>query len=109
MSTTEVRQYQTVDGRIPVAMWLDHLHDRAARTRILARIDRLTEGLRGDWKSLRGGIYELRIDYGPGYRVYYAQDGAKLILLLCAGTKRTQANDIEKAREYWKDYETRSA
>lgn len=109
MSAIEIRQYQTVDGRIPVIAWLDHLHDRAARARILARIDRLTEGLRGDWKSLRGGIYELRIDWGPGYRVYYAQDGAKLILLLCGGMKRTQASDIEKAREYWKDYETRNA
>jgi putative addiction module killer protein len=96
-------------GISPIKPRPHHLRDRTARTRILARIDRLTEGLRGDWKSLRGGIYELRIDYGPGYRVYYAQDGAKLILLLCAGTKRTQANDIEKAREYWKEYETRSA
>ena len=60
-------------------------------------------------KLFRGGIYELRIDHGPGYRVYYAQDGAKLILLLCAGTKRTQTKDIEKAREYWKEYENRSA
>jgi putative addiction module killer protein len=109
MATVEVRQYQTVDGRIPVAAWLDHLDDRTARARILARIDRLSEGLRGDCKSLRGGIYELRIDYGPGYRVYYAQDVAKLILLLCAGTKRTQTKDIEKAREYWKEYENRSA
>jgi putative addiction module killer protein len=72
-------------------------------------MDRLNEGLRGDWKNLGGGIYELRVDYGPGYRVYYAQDGATVILLLCGGTKRTQANDIEKARAYWKDYKTRSA
>jgi len=71
-------------------------------------MDRLSEGLRGDWKSLGGGIYELRVDHGPGYRVYYAQDGATVILLLCAGTKRTQANDIEKARAYWKDHKTRS-
>jgi putative addiction module killer protein len=109
MAALEIRQYQTGDGRIPVADWLDNLRDRAARLRVLARMDRLTEGLRGDWKSLGGGIYELRVDYGPGYRVYYAQDGTVVILLLCGGTKRTQANDIEKARAYWKDYKTRSA
>jgi putative addiction module killer protein len=109
MAALEIRQYQTGDGRIAVADWLDNLRDRAARLRVLARMDRLTEGLRGDWKSLGGGIYELRVDYGPGYRVYYAQDGTLMILLLCGGTKRTQANDIEKARAYWKDYKTRSA
>src|ERR1700754_243116 len=108
MAIVEVRQYQTVDGHAPVAEWLDKLRDRAARIRILARLDRLTENLRGDWKSLGGGICELRVDCGPGYRVDYAQDGIALILLLCGGTKRTQANDIEKAREYWKDYKNRS-
>ncbi len=55
-----------------------------------------------------GGVYELRVDYGPGYRIFYAQDGVTLILLLCGGTKRTQAKDIEKAHAYWKDYKARS-
>ena len=109
MAALEIRQYQTRNGKIPVAEWLDNLRDRAARFRVLARMDRLTEGLRGDWKSLGGGIYELRVDHGPGYRVYYAQDGTTVILLLCGGTKRTQANDIEKARAYWKDHKARSA
>lgn len=109
MAPLEIRQYQTRDGTIPVTDWLDNLRDRAARFRVLARMDRLTEGLRGDWKSLGGGIYELRVDHGPGYRVYYAHDGTTVILLLCGGTKRTQANDIEKARAYWKDYKARSA
>jgi putative addiction module killer protein len=108
MATIEVRQYQAVDGRIPVAEWLDGLRDRAARHRIVARLDRLTEDLRGDWKSVGGGVYELRVDYGPGYRVYYAQDGVTLILLLCGGIKRTQDKDIEKAHAYWKDYKARS-
>ena len=74
----------------------------------LAPEDELTENLCGDWKSVGGGINELRLDYGPGYRVYYAQDGVTLILLLCGGTKRTQDKDIEKAHAYWKDYKARS-
>jgi putative addiction module killer protein len=107
MPNVKVLQYQTIDGRMPIAAWLHNLRDRAARIRIVARLDRLTEGLFGDWKSLGGGIFELRVGYGAGYRVYYAHSGASLILLLCAGTKRTQANDIEKARAYWKDYKSR--
>ena len=107
MATTEVRQYQTVQGRVPVAEWLAGLRDSKARQRVVARLDRLTEGLRGDWKSLGGGVYELRVDYGAGYRVFYGQDGATLILLLCGGTKRTQDSDIEKAHAYWKDYKAR--
>ncbi|HEY4210145.1 MAG TPA: type II toxin-antitoxin system RelE/ParE family toxin [Steroidobacteraceae bacterium] len=87
--------------------WLERLRDRAARLRIVARLDRLTEGLRGDWRSVGGGVYELRVDYGPGYRVFYGQDGDALILLLCGGTKRTQDSDIEKAHAYWKDYKAR--
>jgi putative addiction module killer protein len=108
MAAIEVRRYQTTAGRIPVSDWLDGLRDRAARLRIVARLDRLTENLRGDWKSVGGGVCELRVDYGPGYRVYYAQDGVSLILLLCGGTKRKQDKDIEKAHEYWKDYKARA-
>jgi len=71
--------------------WLSDLRDSAARARIVARLDRLKAGLRGDWKSVGEGVCELRIDYGPGYRVYYAQDGDALIILLCGGDKRSQA------------------
>ncbi len=107
--TLRVLRYQTADGRRPLAEWLDALADREARSRIVARLDRLNAGLFGDWKSVGGGVCELRIDHGPGYRVYYAQDGNTLILLLCGGTKRTQANDIEKAHAYWKDYKARTS
>jgi putative addiction module killer protein len=103
----EVRQYQTADGGVPLSKWLDGLRDGRARARIVARIDRLSVGLLGDWRSVGDGVCELRIDYGPGYRVYYGQDGEALILLLCGGDKRTQAKDIEKAHGYWKDYKTR--
>jgi putative addiction module killer protein len=104
-----VLQYQTVNGRTPLGEWLDSLADRQARTRILGRLDRLSAGLLGDWKSVGGGVCELRVDHGPGYRVYYGQDGNTLILLLCGGTKGTQAKDIEKAHAYWKDYKARSS
>jgi putative addiction module killer protein len=108
MSAVEIRQYQTVDGRIPVAEWLDSLRDGVARARIVARLDRLSAGLRGDWKRVGGGVSELRIDHGPGYRVYYAQDRDTVILLLCGGDKRSQGRDIERAHAYWKDYKARS-
>lgn len=105
--TVEVRYYQTVHGRRPVAEWLNRLQDGVARARIVARLDRLAAGLFGDWKIVGDGVYELRIDHGPGYRVYYGQDGNSLILLLCGGEKRTQVKDIKTAHAYWKDYKAR--
>jgi putative addiction module killer protein len=108
MATIEVRRYQTTEGAVPVTQWLDSLRDPEARARIVARIDRLQIGLPGDWRNLGGGVCELRVDYGPGYRLYYAQEGSTLILLLCGGDKRTQTKDIERAHAYWKDYKARS-
>ena len=61
----------------------------------------------GDYRSVGEGVYELRIDYGPGYRVYFGQVGTTIVLLLCGGDKSTQAADIRKAKEYWTDYEKR--
>ena len=107
MDTIEVRQYQTADGRIPFAEWLADLRDLRAKRAIVARITRMQAGNRGDWKALGAGVFELRIDAGPGYRVYCGQDGATLVLLLCAGDKRTQTKDIDHARDYWKDYQAR--
>jgi putative addiction module killer protein len=73
----------------------------------VARIDRLKAGLLGDWKLVGDVVFELRIDVGPGFRIYYGQDGKLLILLLCGGDKRTQTKDIEYAKTYWKDYQAR--
>jgi putative addiction module killer protein len=103
----EVREYQTAEGKTPLTEWLRGLRDGPTSDRIVARLDRLKAGLFGDWKSVGGGICELRIDLGPGYRVYYAQEGKTLILLFCGGDKSTQAKDIETAHAYWKDYKTR--
>lgn len=107
MSTIEIREYQTADGRRPFAEWMTGLHDPRANQRIVARILRMQAGNRGDWKAVGAGMFELRIDYGPGYRVYCGQVGATLVLLLCGGDKRTQAKDIETAHAYWQDYKAR--
>ena len=71
------------------------------------RIDRVAEGNPGDCKFCRESIWELRIDVGPGYRVYYVQAGEEIILLLCGGSKRTQRKDIDRAVDYWNDYRQR--
>jgi putative addiction module killer protein len=86
--------------------WLLNLKDRVARSRILARIDRLALGNPGDVKPVGSGVSEMRIDCGPGYRIYFANRGAVLILLLCGGDKSSQKNDIEKAMRLaseWKE------
>lgn len=79
------------------ATWLERLKDRRARARIQVRVDRLALGLAGDVKPVGGGVSELRVDYGPGYRVYFKQYGLELVLLLIGGDKRTQAKDIQRA------------
>lgn len=84
--------------------WFDRLRDRQARVRIDARISRLSKGNAGDAKSVGSGVSELRIDYGPGYRVYFSRKGKTIILLLCGGDKRTQQADIERAIEIAKHW-----
>ena len=84
--------------------WLDALRDRTGRARILVRIDRLIDGNPGQYRDLTDGVSELKIDFGPGYRVYYAQRGAKLLLLLAGGDKSTQQKDIATAIKLAKDF-----
>jgi putative addiction module killer protein len=84
------------------------LPDRQAQARIAARLERLTAGNFGDCKRVGGGVSELRIDHGPGYRVYFAMIGRACVLLLCGGEKRRQSADIAAAIEYLKDYQRRS-
>ena len=109
MDCIELRVYQRRDGTQPFAVWLSELADRQARARIRTRLDRLALGNLGDCKALDGGVSELRVDWGPGYRVYFARIGAAILLLLCAGDKRTQSQDIERAKTYLADYRARSA
>ena len=79
--------------------WLSNLRDRHAAARVQARIDRLAVGNPGDVRPVGSGISEMRIDYGPGYRVYFMKRGAVIIVLLCGGDKTTQQADIEEAKE----------
>jgi putative addiction module killer protein len=79
--------------------WLRRLKDANALARIVARIRRMEQGNVGDVRSVGAGVTEMRIDYGPGYRVYYMQSEAALVILLCGGDKRTQGQDIRKARD----------
>lgn len=85
--------------------WLDQLRDQAGRARILVRVDRLIHGNPGDHRNLQGGVSELKIDFGPGYRVYDTQRGEQLLLLLVGGDKSSQAKDISKAQQLAKDFE----
>jgi len=89
----EIRRSATFD------VWLANLNDSNARARVAARIDRLRTGNPGDVKPVGSGVSEMRVDYGPGYRVYYAQADPVVYLLLCGGTKATQAADIKRAIE----------
>jgi putative addiction module killer protein len=104
----ELRHYTTTSGKDVFESWLASLKDDQAEARIDARINRLSRGNFGDCKPVGGGVWELRIDYGPGYRVYYAMVGQTCVLLLCGGDKRKQASDIAKAIEYLRDYKQRS-
>ncbi len=88
----EVRQTQGFSA------WLHRLRDANAVARIVARIRRMEQGNPGDARSVGKGILEMRIDYGPGYRVYYLHRGAQIVVLLCGGDKRTQPQDIERAQ-----------
>lgn len=80
------------------AKWIDGLHDIRARARILVRIERLASGNPGDVKAVGEGVSELRINYGPGYRVYFIKQGREIIVLLAGGEKRSQAKDIRTAK-----------
>jgi putative addiction module killer protein len=79
--------------------WLRHLRDANAAARIVGRIRRMEMGNPGDVKSVGRGVLEMRIDYGPGYRVYYARHGEQIVMLLCGGDKRTQQQDIKRAQK----------
>jgi putative addiction module killer protein len=96
--------YETEQGEVPFLEWLDSLRDRASRARIRKRLDRVELGNFGDYKAVGEGVYELRIDCGPGYRIYYGNVGMTIVLLLCGGDKNTQTEDIAQAKQFWNDF-----
>lgn len=104
----EVRHYLSRAGKDVFDDWLSQLADPRAQAKIATRINRLAAGNFGDCKLLRQGLCELRIDWGPGYRVYYAMLGRRCVLLLCGGDKRKQSSDIDRALAHLKDYEERT-
>lgn len=99
--------YQTPEGEEPFTRWYRSLRDVEAVARITRRLDRMEAGNTGDCKAVGEGVLELRVDYGPGYRVYFGQDGDTWVVLLVGGDKRTQAKDIQSAKRYWCDYKER--
>ncbi len=103
-----VEEYVTTDGVNIFRKWLKQLRDAEAYVRISRRLLLLERGGFGDCKPLRGGVWELRIHHGPGYRVYYGMAGNRVVLLLCGGDKRSQTRDIEAATAYFEDYKRRS-
>lgn len=103
-----VLEYITSSGRNPYREWLVKIRDRIAVGIILGRISRLALGHLGDAKAVGAGVLELRIHYGSGYRIYFAWDQDRAILLLAGGEKKTQPMDIKRAQAYWRDYQRRT-
>lgn len=106
--TNVICEYIDAKGNSPYAEWLRNLRDMKARARVMLQVDRMELGLLGDSRPIGAGLSELRIHYGPGFRVYYAKVGARSYLLLCAGDKSSQAGDIKRAKALWKDYRLRN-
>lgn len=98
--------YRHRNGSKPLETWLRRLKDVSTKARIFARIDRLRLGNFGDCRSVGGGVHELRVDHGPGHRIYFGLRGDSVVVLLCGGPKKTQKRDIEKAHRCWKEFKS---
>ncbi len=103
----ELEYYVTGAGKVPFREWLHGLRDVSARAKIRIRLDRVRLGNLGDSRSVGEGVYELKVDYGPGYRVYFANEGERIILLLAGGDKSTQVKDIARAKSFLEDWKER--
>lgn len=106
--TNIINEYTDERGKSPYAGWLGSLRDARAKAKIIMQVDKMELGLFGDAEPIGDGLSELRIHYGPGYRVYFGKEGQTVYLLLCGGDKSTQAKDIKTAKEYWKDHKQRN-
>jgi len=103
----KVRAYTLPDGRSPFDQWLDEI-DESVAGRIMAHVKRMKEGNFGISRQVGGGVMELKVNFGPGYRVYYLRHESTVVILLCAGDKRSQDNDIQRARRFAADYKGRA-
>jgi putative addiction module killer protein len=104
MKLLRIRKFRDNAGKIPFYEWFDNLQNLRAKGRIQIRLDRLSLGLEGDWKTVGDGVRDLRIPEGPGCRVYYAWHDLEIVILLCGGDKATQQRDTETAIRYWRQY-----
>ena len=102
-----IEYYETEDGQRPFQNWLLSMRDKEGRRKIKVRIDRVSLGNFGYCDPVGDGVLELKIDFGPGYRVYFGLVGNKLVILLNGGDKDSQRRDIKTAHEYWADYRRR--
>ncbi len=103
----QVDYYETESGKKPFQEWLLSMKDKEGRRKILARVGRLRAGNFGHCKAVGAGVMELKIDFGPGYRVYLGQSNDTIIILLKGGDKKSQPTDIKTAQAYWADYRRR--
>lgn len=103
----KIRHYLSPSGQDEVTDWLSRLRDRHARISISRRLNRLAGGNFGDHRYCRDGVWELRVDVGAGYRVYYALAGTDIVLLLGGGSKSTQTGDVARACAHWQDWQQR--
>jgi len=102
----EVKEYEDLKSKSPFGDWLNDLDPQTA-AKVTTAITRLSLG---NWSNVKGagkGVFEYKIDYGPGYRIYFGKDGPDLVILLAGGTKRRQSADIQKAQKFWVDYKKR--
>lgn len=106
MDITEriVKEFITKNGKNPFRNWVDNLKNIQIQAKIDIRIARLRLGNFGDTKPVGQGVHELRVHFGPGYRIYFGIENEKIILLLCGGEKKSQKKDIQKAIAYWKEH-----
>ena len=102
--TRELQIYRDPNGREPFTEWLKSLRDQRTRKRIQTQIHRIESGNLGDHKSVGDGVFELRLHFGAGYRIYFREVDNTIILLLCGGDKSSQDRDIERAKVYWQEY-----
>jgi putative addiction module killer protein len=102
----DLLEYLEEKGRSPFEKWFNRINAQAA-AKVTTALVRLESGNTSNTKSVGGGVYELKIDYGPGYRVYFGYDGPKVVILLAGGTKKRQEKDIETAKKRWNNYKER--
>ena len=105
-STVEMREYLDADGRSPYAAWFERLN-REAAVKVAAALARMQQGNWSNAKGVGAGVYEYRVDFGPGYRIYFGKDGDRMVILVGGGAKKRQQQDIQTALARWQDYKQR--